>query len=145
MMHVATPGRLPLTLNRKFHLSNYVSSHAQVLLRSGRSGYHDGEYLKYDSMVDVLFKNVSALAVVDSYYPLVISEAEPSDFERFSALLNVELGNRKLYVLRGSDSMGYIVAGALYWADDPEGSASEESVLLGYQRARAVEVFEARS
>jgi hypothetical protein len=127
------PGRLPLVLNRKFHLGKYESGHAQLLLRSGRSGYHDGEHLKYDSVADVLFKNVSVLAVAESYHPLEVALGGPAEFAGLHDLLNCELGDRKLYVLRSSfgGPVGYVVAGAVYWTDDPDGSTGAESVLLG--------------
>jgi hypothetical protein len=33
--------------------------------------------------------------------------------------------------LRGQDSVGYVLAGAMYWVEDSLGSTEDPSVLLG--------------
>lgn len=138
------PAQLPVEFGRKFHLGGYVGSHAQVLFRSGRSGYHRGEYLKCGSVVDLLFKNVAALAVSESYYPLKVSLADDADIEVFQRFLKCEIGDRNLYVLYGDDSVGYVLAGAAYWLDDPIGSTEEPSVLIAESsRSKDIEVSQA--
>ncbi|WP_157554186.1 hypothetical protein [Nocardia crassostreae] len=124
-----TQGQLPVRFDRKFHLS-YVESHAQLLLRSGRGGYHRGQTLRHDSVVDILFKNVATLALMESFIPLEISLADEVEVEKFRRFLKCELGNRNLYALRGEDGLGYVLAGALYWVDDHDGSTEEPSVLI---------------
>lgn len=141
---ITLPARLPLILDRKFFLSGHLGSHAQVLLRSGRSAYHNGQLLKYGSVVDVLFKDVSAMALVDSYYPLEISRGGDCEFASLHDLLGCSLGDRKIYVLQSGESRGYVVAGALYWIDDPDGSTSSESALVGdLERTKGLEVYTA--
>ena len=141
---IILPASLPLTLDRKFFLAGHRGGHAQVLFRSGRSAYHNGQLLKYGSVVDALFKNVAAMALVENYYPLEISLGDERQFEPLRDLLNCTLDDRKLYILRGGESRGYVVAGALYWIDDPDGSTSSESVLVDdLERAEGVEVYTA--
>lgn len=62
--------------------------------------------------------------------PLKVSLADEAETEEFIRFLNCEIGNRKLYVLRGGDEIGYVLAGALYWVDDHEGSTEEPGVLI---------------
>ena len=141
---ITLPTPLPLTLDRKFFLSGHRGGHAQVLLRSGRSAYHNGQLLKYESVVDILFKNVAAMALVDSYYPLKISLGDDRQCKPLRDLLNCTLDNRKLYILQGGESRGYVVAGALYWIDDSNGSTSSESILVeDSERAESIEVYTA--
>jgi hypothetical protein len=95
-------------------------------------------------VVDVLFKNIAALAVVESYYRLKISLADKVEKEAFCRLLGCEIDERNLYVLRGSESVGYVLAGSMYWIDDKIGSIDESSVLLGESdRANDIEVVRA--
>lgn len=142
-MH-AIPGQLPVQFDRKFHLGGYEGGHAQVLFRSGRTGYHRGEHLKYDSVTDVLFKNVAALAVAENYYRLEISLAGEVEKIEFCRFLKCEIGERNLYVLHGEESAGYVLAGAMYWIDDEAGSTGERSVLYGESdRAKGIEVMRA--
>jgi hypothetical protein len=128
-MHIVD-GQLPVQFGRKFHLSSYEGSHAQVLFRSGRTGYHRGEYLEYGSIVDVLFKNVAALAIMESYYPLKISMGDEVNLKEFQRIFTCEIGDRNLYILHGADSVGYMLAGALYWVDDKFGSTDQVSMLI---------------
>jgi hypothetical protein len=138
------PGQLPVRLQRKFHLGGYEGGHAQVLFRSGRSGYHRGEYFKYESVTDLLFKNVAALAVTESYYPLEVSLANEEDLQAFSRFLSCEIGSRHLYVLRGEASIGYVLAGAMYWVDDAKGSTEGPSVLIAeFGMSSEIEVMQA--
>ncbi|MGW4369771.1 hypothetical protein ACWEKT_29390 [Nocardia takedensis] len=123
-------GTLPFVFDRKFHMGPYVGTHAQFLLRSGRSGYHDGRMLKYDSVVDVLFKNVAAVAVSENYFPLEVAYANAQEVDEFRRFMHCELGDRTLYALRGQREVGYVLASGLYWIDDPDGSTSEPSVLV---------------
>jgi hypothetical protein len=127
-----------------FHLGSFTGAHAQVLFRSGRSGYFKGAYLKYDSVVDILFKDVGALALTESYYRLEVSLADESETDEFCRYLRCEAGDRSLYVLRGEDSLGYVLAGALYWVDDESGSTEKLSVLLDdSERSKSIEVMRA--
>lgn len=142
-MHII-PGQLPVRFQRKFHLGDYEASHAQVLFRSGRTGYHGGEYLKYESVTDILFKNVAALAVRENYYALEISLAGRADVREFNRFLKCEIGDRNLYVLRDDVSTGYVLAGAMYWIDDATGSIEDPSLLLAESgRSPDIDIFRA--
>lgn len=136
------PGQLPVQFGRKFHLDSYESSHAQLLFRSATAAYHDGKHLKYDSVTDVLFKNVAALAVSENYFPLEVSLAKEAELKDFQQLLKSEIRDQNLYILRGDDSVGYVLAGAVYWIDDPIGSIREKSVLVAESdRSSTIEVM----
>lgn len=138
------PGQLPVSFNRKFHLSGYMGGHARVLFRSGRSGYHRGEHLKYGTVLDIEFKNVAALAIAESYFALEISLASPDEIAAFQSLLHCPIGDRKLYALRGDDSVGYVLASAVYWFDDPVAMTEDPSVFVDdLGRGADVEVFRA--
>jgi hypothetical protein len=137
-------GELPLRVDRIFHLATYIGSHSQILFRSGRGGYHDGQVLKYDSVFDVLFKNVSAIAISENFYPLEISYSSPVEIGEFRRLMRLELGDRNLYTLRGAAEVGYVLAGAMYWVDDSDGSTEEVSILVDPpERANNIEVMRA--
>ncbi|OLR94801.1 hypothetical protein [Actinokineospora bangkokensis] len=123
-------GPLPLEVDRKFVLSGYVYSHSQLLLRSGRTGYDKGEYLAHDSVYDVLFKDVGAVVVSDSYRPLRISVASGEERRAVESVLGRGLDERTLFRLRGAESSGYVLAGAVYWLDDPAGSVEGPSALI---------------
>ena len=78
---------LPVCFERKFSLGAYLYSHAELLLRSGRIGYHEGQRFENHSVIDILFKNVSFMAVAESYVPLEVSFGNTADVEEFSAAL----------------------------------------------------------
>lgn len=139
-------GRLPVSFDRKFHLAGPVGAHGSVMWRSGRTGYHEGSYLEYGSVLDVMFTDVSVLAVADSYFPLRIEKGTPEQMQQVAQLLEWRplLPDGNLYVLRGGDSVGYVMAGSVTWIDDPNGSTDERSVLLGgIEETRNLEVHSA--
>ncbi|MFF2086140.1 hypothetical protein ACFVVM_20375 [Nocardia sp. NPDC058176] len=138
------PGVLPLRVDRKFHLAAFVGTHAQILLRSGRSYYHDGHFPEHESVFDVLFKNVGAIAIWENFYPLEVAYASSAEIEDFLRFQGGELGRRTLYTLRGAKQVGYVLASSMYWTDDPDGSVGEESILVEPTgRAAEIEVMEA--
>ncbi|MFE1963119.1 hypothetical protein [Streptomyces sp. NPDC059479] len=137
------PGVLPKTFDRKFHMYGPVGGHGGFLLRSGKKGYHEGTHLSYVPVVDILFRDVLVVAINDWYYPLVVDYGTSEELEALRSLLRFDssLGERKLYALRGSSSVGYLIAGSVSWIDDPDGSTSEPSVLLGgLDRTSGIEV-----
>jgi hypothetical protein len=92
--------------------------------------YANGQDHDHGSVGEVLFKNVSALAVSQRYDPLEVRLASPEEVTAFSRLLNFDVAaesdERKLYVLDSTDSLGYVLAGAVYWFDDPDGAIEQE-------------------
>ncbi|MDT0345991.1 hypothetical protein [Streptomyces litchfieldiae] len=91
--------------------------------------------------MDIQFKDVAALAVADSYYSLDIAEATEEEAERFLQLLGCDVGDRRIYRLRGGTSTGFVAAGALYWLEDPEGSVHEPSALSSGHAPEHIDVY----
>jgi hypothetical protein len=98
----------------------YAVGHGQLLLRSNRSD-------EVPTRIEVLFKDVAALELPTLFDGLSITEATPDEAQG----LNVQLGSwpihrRKVFVLRGTNYLGYVIAGAVFWHED-EGSHYDES------------------
>jgi hypothetical protein len=133
---------LPVSFpDRKFHVGNVGGTHGELLFRSGTTGYHRGTRIYRDSVVDIQFKNVAAIAVADGYFSLEIAYATSEEAERFLDLLGCDIGDRQIYRLHGDGVSGFIAAGSLYWVDDPEGSVHEPSVLSSGYEPKHVDVF----
>jgi len=97
---------------RRFQVWLYAVSHAQLLLRSNRSN-------EFQTRIDVLFKNVAAVALPTRFEGLEVSEASKEEATRFSPQLGSnEIENRKVFAIRGSNYCGYVVAGAVFWHED---------------------------
>lgn len=101
----------------------YTPSHGQFLLRRNKSP-------EYPTRVEVLFKNVAAVHLATVFDELNVTEA-PAD-----AVLNVReqlgalnLSERKIYLIRGVNCSGYVVAGSVTWNED-QGEYYEPSKLL---------------
>lgn len=114
--------------DRKFYLYS-MAEHASVLIRSSLNAYHDGQMMKYDSAIDIQFKNVAALAIARSYFPLEVAYASENEADSFCRFLNCEIGDRNLYVLRGGEEIGYVLASVMFWVEDRESVVGERSVL----------------
>src|SRR5215472_14871400 len=92
--------------HRKFEVWLYSVSHGQLLLRSNRSE-------KFSTRIDVLFKDVAAMALPTVFDGLSVAEAVTDEARN----LNIQLGalrisNRKVFVIWGPTFKGYVVAGA---------------------------------
>jgi hypothetical protein len=109
-----------ISFQRRFEVWLYIVSHGQLLLRSNRSE-------KFSTRIDVLFKDVAAMALPTAFDELSIAEVS-TDVARD---LNVQLGvwrleRRKVFAIRGANFRGYVVAGAVFWHED-EGTHSDPS------------------
>jgi hypothetical protein len=77
--------------------------------------------------VDVLFKDVAAMQLPTIFDGLSVVEASADEARG----LNIQLGSlplhgRKVFVIRGSNFEGYVIAGAVFWHED-EGQHFDES------------------
>src|SRR5262249_48013426 len=109
-----------MNFQRRFQVWLYSVSHGQLLLRSTKSD-------EIPTRIDVLFNDVAALELPTLFDGLSITEAALDEAQS----LNVQLGSwpihrRKVFVLRGTNYLGYVIAGAVSWHED-EGSHYDES------------------
>ena len=109
-----------ISFQRTFEVWLYSVSHGQLLLRSNRSE-------KFSTRIDVLFKDVAAMALPTVFDGLSVAEAATNELHD----LNIQLGalpiqNRKIFTIRGANFRGYVVAGAVFWHED-EGYHFDES------------------
>jgi hypothetical protein len=98
----------------------YAVGHGQLLLRSNKSS-------ELPTRIDVLFKDVAALELPTLFDGLSITETTAEEAQS----LNVQLGSwsdhgRKVFLLSGTNFVGYVIAGAVFWHED-EGSHYDES------------------
>jgi len=69
--------------------------------------------------IDILFKNVGGIHLPINLDSLRISEAIEGEVVDPPLALGMKVSKgRKLFVLRGSDFAGYVIAGALAWHED---------------------------
>ena len=101
-----------LNCSRPFQIWEYTVGHAQLLLRSPKA-------VDLPTRVDVLFKNVAAIHLQTNLDSLRVSEAiEGEEIGLHSGLGATISKNRKIFVVRGSDFVGYVIAGAIAWHED---------------------------
>jgi hypothetical protein len=101
-----------LNSSRQYQIWEYTVGHQQLLLRSIKAP-------DQPTRIDILFKNVAAIHLPASWQGLTISEASAS--ERGDLQLQVEvahLGDRKVFVVRGANFVGYVIAGVMAWHED---------------------------
>jgi hypothetical protein len=97
-------------MDREFMVWAYVIGHGQLLLRSSKTSV-----LK--TRIDVLFKDVAVLHLPKHLDGLTITEEK--DEKAFPAQLTSKmLRSRKVFVVRTSAFIGYVVAGAVFWHED---------------------------
>jgi hypothetical protein len=101
-----------VNLQRPFQIWLYSVTHSQLLLRSNRSN-------EQTTRVDILFKDIAAMELPTVFDGL--SAATASEAETFG--LDIQLGSkpiqdRNVFVVRGSNFVGYVVAGAVFWHED---------------------------
>ena len=102
-----------ITFERDFQIWKYTVGHAQLLLRSTKPP-------KCPTRIDVFFKNVGAIHVPTSFKQLSIIGASAHEAVKMKVLdcSSVVGGHRKLFLIRGSDFEGYVVAGIVVWHED---------------------------
>jgi hypothetical protein len=90
---------------RSFQLWAYTVGHRQLLLRSTKAR-------GFRTRVDVLFKNVAAIHLPTKLQSLTVWEATQEEVSKMhintEALEHVE---EKVFVVRGAESAGYVIAG----------------------------------
>jgi hypothetical protein len=112
-----------LEYDRPFQVWAYTVSHGQLLLRSPSDK-------EYRTQVDVLFKNVSAMLVRDSYPRVrVRAPRAGSETAAIRALCGIDQGKHVHYYVIESEPLSFVVAGAVAAVED-EGSYADASSLF---------------
>jgi hypothetical protein len=97
---------------RTFQIWEYTVGHGQLLLRSPKAD-------DMPKRIDVLFKNVAAIHLLTTLNSLTISEANEED--QIDSQLQVGsqiLMDRKVFLVRSSEFVGYVIAGTVAWHED---------------------------
>jgi hypothetical protein len=97
---------------RHFQMWRYEVGHSQLLLRSPKA-------VGFSTRIDVLFKDVGAFHLPTTMHGLSIFEAN----EQEQAELHVQIGRpsleeRKVFIVRGSNFTGYVIAGVVASHED---------------------------
>lgn len=112
-----------LSFERQFQLWTYTVGHGQLLLRSPKAPGHP-------ERIDVLFKDVTWINLPTLLHGLHVEVAEgEAARERLAAAGVRETGTGRLYLLRGRDWRGHVLAGAVFHHVD-EGEYYAPSALL---------------
>ena len=101
-----------VNFSRRFQMWEYTVGHGQLLLRSPKT-------TGLSTRIDILFKNVAAVHLPTILDGLAVSEA--TEGERSELHVQVDpsrLEGRKVFVVRGSNFMGYVVAGIVASHED---------------------------
>ena len=117
---------LPLRCpGRRFQVWRYTVSHGQLLLRSNRDDRHA-------TRCEILFKDVARMDLPTLIDDLEIDAAAEAEVPASVKELGVdEVRDRTIYRIRGRDCLGYVVAGALAYAEDDGEYHSPSSLLAG--------------
>lgn len=106
----------------------YFKGHSQLLLRAPR---HSGPLATaYPTRVDILFKGVQFVKLPTTMRGLSISLADA----RAAATIENEMGRRpqpgdSIFLVRGTDFSGYVVAAAVFFSEDDDESSYAASPL----------------
>jgi hypothetical protein len=114
-----------VTFDREFQIWNYTTSHGQLLLRSPKAAGRP-------TRVDVLFSDVRAIELRASLPTLAIEEVEPNDVaERATKPSDTMESGHKIFLLKCSDWIGCVVAGAVHWHEDQAEYGQPSALLSG--------------
>jgi hypothetical protein len=101
-----------LDCQRLFQIWEYTVGHRQLLLRSVKA-------TGIPTRIDILFKDVAAIQLRTTLDGLTISEATEDQKIDLQLQTNSDIVNkRKVFIVRGLNFEGYVVAGALAWHED---------------------------
>lgn len=109
--------------DRTFQLWSYTVGHSRLLLRSTKSEQRG-------TRVDILFKNVANINLPTVIEDLNVERADAATTRALARSLgSADLGERQVFLVRGRNCDGYVVAGALVHRED-EGEYDEASALF---------------
>ena len=106
-----------------FQVWSYAVGHGQLLLRRTKSAEHPAR-------VDILLKNVTWMCMPVGFSNLEVREIDPSEVEAIvSVSENYRGGDQRMFSLLGSDSRGYVLAGAIAFHEDDLGYDDPSALL----------------
>jgi hypothetical protein len=101
-----------MTFRGRFQWWAYTVSHGQLLLRRTKQPEHP-------SRVDVLFKDVAAVSLPTCFDDLSISDGDPRGLREIPGGLGAWAPDgRRLFIARGTNWSGFVVAGAVFFHED---------------------------
>ena len=116
-----------LEFARSFQVWSYTVGHSRLLLRSVKS-------IENSTRVDVLFKNVASISMPTLVENLTIEAADENTRRMLVEGWELRiLEGRVIFVLRGTNYQGYVVAGAMAHHED-DGEYDEPSQLMEVAR-----------
>jgi len=102
----------PLRFERRFQVWHYTVGHSRLLLRSPKT-----ETLQ--TRVDVLFKNVAAINLPTLMDGITVELANEDTAQAIAGRSGSwSLGDRKVFIIRGNNYEGFVVAGSMVQAED---------------------------
>jgi len=109
-----------MNIQRHFQVWSFTVSHGQLLLRSTKAA-------DQSTRIDVLFKNVLTIHLPTSFDGLSIFEASESEKTEIKFQIGAKgITDRKIFIVRGSNFQGYVIAGAVASHED-EGEYNDPS------------------
>jgi hypothetical protein len=114
---------LALAYDRPFQLWAYSVSHSQLLLRSPSDK-------EYRTRVDVLFKNVTAMLLRETYARLRVRTSHAGEeTSAIRGLCGIDPGKHFTYYVIEGEPLSFVVAGSVGSVED-QGSYSDASSLF---------------
>ncbi|MGW6935387.1 hypothetical protein ACWGE0_35370 [Lentzea sp. NPDC054927] len=107
-------GSLPLVLKGRFKPWSVDAGHSKILLRGLLADFESEDPPR---IFDVLFQDVSRIAIADRYEGLRVSLAENDEMRLEERRVKGEWSGSKMFLLNGEHGCDYIVAGYLFWAE----------------------------
>ncbi|HEX8430246.1 MAG TPA: hypothetical protein VF625_03125 [Longimicrobium sp.] len=105
-------GELVFASTRRFELWIYHVSHGQLLLRSNRTS-------EDATRVEILFVNVLSMHLPTLIETLEIEIADAgASAEILSNMGAWELDTEKVFLVRGRNCRGHVLAGGIFWNED---------------------------
>ena len=112
-----------ISFKGSFAVWSYTIGHGRLLIRRVKSSSDPHR-------IDILFKDSGWICLPSSLDDLSIQEVpvdEPA--ELFAKAGRVRTNDRKMFKVTGTDQQGYVLAGAVTWAED-EGEYNDPSSLI---------------
>ncbi|MFC8074447.1 hypothetical protein ACFUN8_02765 [Streptomyces sp. NPDC057307] len=119
---------LPVSFARPVELFAYIIGHSQLLLR-GRQDSGQG----YPTTLEVVFKDVRALSVLDGYPALTIRLASDEEERELREAVPGPWRGDRAFALGERLLGGFVVAGAVYWGESSAAESYRSFLVPEYQ------------
>jgi hypothetical protein len=111
--HLVTTDRLPERLEGTFSPWAVAKGHSKILLR----GFLGGDDGRPPRVFDVLFQDVSRIALADRYDGLSLSDAGPAALRAEELRTGRSWPQSRLFRVSARDPFDFVVAGYVFWAE----------------------------